>query len=247
MAPEVVTRSPGYNKPADWWSFGIFTFDLLTGRSPFHSNRGKQETKERILRGKFHTPAFLTPQAQDLIRRLLRRPVERRLGSKDGATEVKSHDFFGATCWEKVLKKGYKPPFVPSFNGDDDVSNFDARFTSKSPRESDANNSNTVNGKYMKNIRGITFITKRQSFRKKTKEQKIRELSCHFITRNYVLDIKTFINSLLNVSILWMDPVLQCQWTEIGQSIQYFAGYSRSFHNLDIKKVHSSVKKCQIL
>lgn len=147
MAPEVVTRSPGYNKPADWWSFGIFTFDLLTGRSPFHSNRGKQETKERILRGKFHTPAFLTPQAQDLIRRLLRRPVERRLGSKDGATEVKSHDFFGATCWEKVLKKGYKPPFVPSFNGDDDVSNFDARFTSKSPRESDANNSNTVNGR----------------------------------------------------------------------------------------------------
>merc|ERR1712110_323489 len=83
-------------------------------------NRGKQETKERILRGKFHTPAFLTPQAQDLIRRLLRRPVERRLGSKDGATEVKSHDFFGVTCWEKVLKKGYKPPFVPSFNGDDD-------------------------------------------------------------------------------------------------------------------------------
>ena len=172
MAPEVVTRSPGYNKPADWWSFGIFTFDLLTGRSPFHSNRGKQETKERILRGKFHTPAFLTPQAQDLIRRLLRRPVERRLGSKDGATEVKSHDFFGATCWEKVLKKGYKPPFVPSFNGDDDVSNFDARFTSKSPRESDANNSNTVNGKYMKNIRGITFITKRQSFRKKKPKKK---------------------------------------------------------------------------
>ena len=147
MAPEVVTRSPGYNKPADWWSFGIFTFDLLTGRSPFHSNRGKQETKERILRGKFHTPAFLTPQAQDLIRRLLRRPVERRLGSKDGATEVKTHDFFTGICWEKVIKKGYQPPFTPSFNSEDDVSNFDARFTSKSPRESDANNSNAVNGK----------------------------------------------------------------------------------------------------
>ena len=147
MAPEVVTRSPGYNKPADWWSFGIFTFDLLTGRSPFHSNRGKQETKERILRGKFHTPAFLTPQAQDLIRRLLRRPVERRLGSKDGATEVKTHDFFNGICWEKVIKKGYQPPFTPSFNSEDDVSNFDARFTSKSPRESDANNSNAVNGK----------------------------------------------------------------------------------------------------
>ena len=159
MAPEVVTRSPGYNKPADWWSFGIFTFDLLTGRSPFHSNRGKQETKERILRGKFHTPAFLTPQAQDLIRRLLRRPVERRLGSKDGATEVKTHDFFNGICWEKVIKKGYQPPFTPSFNSEDDVSNFDARFTSKSPRESDANNSNAVNGK----LRLTFFFVKKKS------------------------------------------------------------------------------------
>ena len=131
-------RNPGYSKPADWWSFGIFTFDLLTGRSPFHSNRGKQETKERILRGKFHTPAFLTPQAQDLIRRLLRRPVERRLGSKEGAMEIKKHEFFTGVCWEKVLKRGYEPPFVPTLTSDDDVSNFDTRFTSKSPRESDA-------------------------------------------------------------------------------------------------------------
>jgi p70 ribosomal S6 kinase len=137
MAPEVVTRSPGYSKPADWWSFGIFTFDLLTGRSPFHSNRGKQETKERILRGKFHTPAFLTPQAQDMIRRLLRRPVDRRLGSKDGAIEIKSHDFFNGICWDKVLKRDYEPPFVPILSSEDDVSNFDTRFTSKSPRESD--------------------------------------------------------------------------------------------------------------
>jgi len=136
MAPEVVTRSPGYTKPADWWSYGIFTFDLLTGRSPFHSNRGKQETKERILRGKFHTPAFLTPMAQDLIRRLLRRPVDKRLGSKGGAQEVKNHEFFNGICWEKVLKREYQPPFVPSLANAEDVSNFDTRFTSKSPRES---------------------------------------------------------------------------------------------------------------
>ena len=144
MAPEVVMRNPGYSKPADWWSFGIFTFDLLTGRSPFHSNRGKQETKERILRGKFHTPAFLTPQAQDLIRRLLRRPVERRLGSKEGAIEIKNHEFFNGTCWEKVLKRGYEPPFVPTLTSDDDVSNFDTRFTSKSPRESDVSSATSL-------------------------------------------------------------------------------------------------------
>jgi serine/threonine protein kinase len=161
MAPEVVTRSPGYSKPADWWSFGIFTFDLLTGRSPFHSNRGKQETKERILRGKFHTPAFLTPQAQDMIRRLLRRPVDRRLGSKDGAIEIKSHEFFAGICWDKVLKRDYEPPFVPILSSEDDVSNFDTRFTSKSPRESDdmggRNGNNSAQG-MLKHQFGIFLV-----------------------------------------------------------------------------------------
>ena len=82
MAPEVILRSSGYGKPADWWSLGIFTFDLLTGRSPFHSNQGKAATKERILRGKFPTPKILTPEAGDFIRRLLRKAVPKRLGTQ---------------------------------------------------------------------------------------------------------------------------------------------------------------------
>ena len=82
MAPEVILRSSGYGKPADWWSLGIFTFDLLTGRSPFHSNQGKAATKERILRGKFPTPKILTPEAGDFIRKLLRKSVSKRLGTQ---------------------------------------------------------------------------------------------------------------------------------------------------------------------
>lgn len=35
------------------------------------------------------------------------------------------------------MKRGCEPPFVPTLTSDDDVSNFDTRFTSKSPRESD--------------------------------------------------------------------------------------------------------------
>ena len=89
MAPEVILKEPGYGKPADWWSFGVFTFDLLTGRSPFHSNQGKHATKERILKGKFATPRVITPDANDFVRKLLRRPVERRLGSARGAAEYK--------------------------------------------------------------------------------------------------------------------------------------------------------------
>jgi len=135
MAPEVILRSSGYGKPADWWSLGIFTFDLLTGRSPFHSNQGKAATKERILRGKFPTPKILTPEAGDFVRRLLRKPVPKRLGTQ-GAWEVKSHGLFKDLDWDMVINKEYKPPFEPFVVDDTDVQHFDEQFTSRSPRES---------------------------------------------------------------------------------------------------------------
>lgn len=135
MAPEVILRSSGYGKPADWWSLGIFTFDLLTGRSPFHSNQGKAATKERILRGKFPTPKILTPEAGDFIRRLLRKAVPKRLGTQ-GAWEVKSHGLFQDLDWDMVSRKQYKPPFEPYVVDDTDVQHFDEQFTSRSPRES---------------------------------------------------------------------------------------------------------------
>merc|ERR1719300_287549 len=136
MAPEVILKEPGYGKPADWWSFGVFTFDLLTGRSPFHSNQGKHATKERILKGKFATPRVITPDANDFVRKLLRRPVERRLGSARGAAELKAHPFFHDTDWEAVLARQCTPPYLPEVKSETDVQNFDTMFTSRSPRES---------------------------------------------------------------------------------------------------------------
>ena len=138
MAPEVVIKSPGHGKPADWWSFGIFMYDLLTGRSPFHSNRGKRETKERILRGKFNVPPFISHDASDLMRRLLRRNVEKRLST---AASVKAHPFFEHIDWDLVLEKAYEPPHIPHFDDsedDTDVSQFDPRFTMRSPKESES-------------------------------------------------------------------------------------------------------------
>ena len=65
---QVVLKDPGHGKPADWWSLGIFFFDLVTGRSPFSSNRGKKVVKENIMRGKFNIPPYITQDAQDLLR-----------------------------------------------------------------------------------------------------------------------------------------------------------------------------------
>merc|ERR1719226_28095 len=142
MAPEVVIKDPGHGKPADWWSLGIFFFDLLTGRSPFCSNRGKKQVKDNIVKGKFNIPAYITQDAQDLLRKLLRRKVENRLGTSAGAEAVKAHRFFSSVDWRMVAEKRYPPPHIPSFSNRSDatdVSQFDPRFTSKTPRESEIN------------------------------------------------------------------------------------------------------------
>lgn len=154
MAPEVILKDPGYGKPADWWSFGVFTFDLLTGRSPFHSNRGKHATKERILKGKFATPRVITPDANDFVRKLLRKPVERRLGSARGAAELKGHPFFHDTDWDAVLARQCTPPYLPEVQSETDVQNFDTMFTSRSPRES---NNAAVSQETQDAIDGLKF------------------------------------------------------------------------------------------
>ena len=77
-APEILTRS-GHGKAVDWWSLGALMYDMLTGNPPF-SAENRKKTIETILKGKLNLPAYLTPDARDLIRRLMKRQVSQRLG-----------------------------------------------------------------------------------------------------------------------------------------------------------------------
>lgn len=40
LAPEIIT-SEGHSQPADWWSLGILTYELLNGFPPFYSKNDK--------------------------------------------------------------------------------------------------------------------------------------------------------------------------------------------------------------
>ena len=48
MAPEVVNRR-GHDFSADWWSFGVLMYEMLTGRLPFQGEDRKQ-TMNQILK-----------------------------------------------------------------------------------------------------------------------------------------------------------------------------------------------------
>jgi len=130
MAPEILNRS-GHGKEVDWWSFGILIHDMLTGAPPFTGNNRKIIT-ERVVKGKLQLKKYLTPNAKDILKKLLSRQVEKRLGfGEKDATALKEHRFFSGVNWADVLERKTQPPFLPHLKSPDDVSNFDDEFTSK--------------------------------------------------------------------------------------------------------------------
>lgn len=135
MAPEILTRS-GHGKAVDWWSLGALMFDMLTGMPPFTADNRKN-TIDAILKGKLNIPAYLAADSRDLIRRLMKRQVSQRLGSgpSDGQA-VRAHSFFKNVNWDDVLARRLDPPIKPVLRSEDDVSQFDTKFTKQIPVDS---------------------------------------------------------------------------------------------------------------
>ncbi|XP_029901062.1 ribosomal protein S6 kinase alpha-1 isoform X2 [Myripristis murdjan] len=135
MAPEVVNRQ-GHIHSADWWSFGVLMFEMLTGALPFQG-KDRKETMNLILKARLGMPQFLSAEAQSLLRALFKRNPSNRLGSgADGAEEIKRHCFFSTIDWNKLFRKEIKPPFRPAVARPDDTFYFDSEFTSRTPKDS---------------------------------------------------------------------------------------------------------------
>ncbi|ESO84964.1 hypothetical protein LOTGIDRAFT_236015 [Lottia gigantea] len=135
MAPEVVNRK-GHFTAADWWSYGILMFEMLTGALPFQGNNRK-ETMTQILKAKLGMPPFLTPEAQSLLRALFKRNPANRLGSgPNGIEDIKNHPFFASIDWVKLKKRSLSPPFKPAVVLSDEVFYFDTEFTMRTPKDS---------------------------------------------------------------------------------------------------------------
>lgn len=115
-------------------------YDMLTGAPPFTAENRKK-TIEKILKGKLNLPPYLTPDARDLIRKLLKRQVSQRLGSgPDDGEPIKRHLYFKHINWDDVINRKLDPPFKPVLTGDDDVSQFDSKFTKQTPVDSPDDN-----------------------------------------------------------------------------------------------------------
>ncbi|KAL4608328.1 serine/threonine-protein kinase N2 isoform X1 [Arapaima gigas] len=132
LAPEVLTET-SYTRAVDWWGLGVLIFEMLVGESPFPGD-DEEEVFDSIVNDEVRYPRFLSTEAISIMRRLLRRNPERRLGAGErDAEEVKKHPFFRNVDWSGLLAKKVRPPFVPIIQGREDVSNFDDEFTSEAP------------------------------------------------------------------------------------------------------------------
>ncbi|NWX89516.1 PKN2 kinase, partial [Nothoprocta pentlandii] len=132
LAPEVLT-DVSYTRAVDWWGLGVLIYEMLVGESPFPGD-DEEEVFDSIVNDEVRYPRFLSSEALSIIRKLLRKCPERRLGAGErDAEEIKIQAFFKEIDWDALLARKLKPPFVPTLKAPTDISNFDEEFTSQKP------------------------------------------------------------------------------------------------------------------
>ncbi|KAI1887626.1 hypothetical protein AGOR_G00192250 [Albula goreensis] len=155
MAPEILMRS-GHNKAVDWWSLGALMYDMMTGSPPFTAENRKK-TIDKILKCKLNLPPYLTLDARDLIKKLLKKNAAQRLGSsKADCADIQKHPFFRHVSWDDLLNKQLEPPYRPCLQSDEDVSQFDSRFTRQTPVDSPDDSSLSHSAEHA--FAGFTYV-----------------------------------------------------------------------------------------
>ncbi|KAH9297566.1 hypothetical protein KI387_029248 [Taxus chinensis] len=111
LAPEII-KGEGHGSAVDWWTFGIFLYELLHGKTPFKGT-GNHATLSNVAGQalKFPEMPAISSAARDLIKGLLVKEPQHRLASKRGATEIKQHPFFEGVNW--ALIRSTTPPEIP--------------------------------------------------------------------------------------------------------------------------------------
>lgn len=130
LSPECINQETYYGLMSDWWSVGIITHELFTGKSPFSSTNIEKETFfAKILNDPPEIDDKVQGAARDFVIKLLQKNVSERLGSKYGADEIKQHRFFEGIDWNLMSQMMYPSPVVHKYADKYDVSQFDEEFT----------------------------------------------------------------------------------------------------------------------
>jgi serine/threonine protein kinase len=111
LAPEMLRRA-GHGKPVDWYLVGVLLYEMLVGSPPYYSSN-KQRMFESIQTGDLKIPLYVSSTCRNLLRSLLEKNPEWRLGTFEDAAEVKKHEFFKGVDWNSVLSRQLVLPIPP--------------------------------------------------------------------------------------------------------------------------------------
>ncbi|CAO3678319.1 unnamed protein product [Umbelopsis vinacea] len=131
LAPEII-RGNHHCTTVDWWTLGILIFEMLYATTPF-KGVNRNATFRNILREELHFPdprdyhpvypvQNVSKNCKTLIQRLLHKDEYRRLGSRAGASDIKSHAFFKPINF--ALLRHMTPPIIPEPSKAIDAVNF---------------------------------------------------------------------------------------------------------------------------
>ncbi|KAJ0694008.1 putative protein kinase AGC-RSK-2 family [Helianthus annuus] len=111
LAPEII-RGEGHGSAVDWWTFGVFLYELLHGTTPF-KGQGNRATLFNVVGQPLRFPESpqVSHMARDLMKGLLVKEPHKRIAYRRGATEIKQHPFFEGVNW--ALVRSAHPPHVP--------------------------------------------------------------------------------------------------------------------------------------
>ncbi|KHJ31298.1 putative serine threonine-protein kinase [Erysiphe necator] len=102
LPPEMI--KPGnhdnyYTEKVDLWSLGVLTYEFLVGEAPFEDS--PVMTQRRIARAEMTIPNFVSPEAKDLIKRLLVLDPEKRIP----LDQIQTHPWIIKHCLNGELPK----------------------------------------------------------------------------------------------------------------------------------------------
>ncbi|KAI1180006.1 Pkinase-domain-containing protein [Nemania sp. FL0916] len=95
LPPEMIkpgSSDNSYNEKVDLWSLGVLTYEFLVGEAPFEDT--PVMTQRRIARADMSIPSFVSPEARDLIKRLLVLDPEKRIPLE----QVQTHPWILKHC-----------------------------------------------------------------------------------------------------------------------------------------------------
>ena len=156
MSPEVL-KGKEYSFNCDYWSVGVCCYLIYFGKLPFGENiKDVMQLYKDILKANVKIPKDCPLIVKELIDGLLKKDVSKRINSFDKVLDCQIFQDFD---WDNLLRKKFKPPFLPvsdDFWGKSNLQNlaspFDKFIEKKYLENSNINNDMNINNNNEDNI-----------------------------------------------------------------------------------------------